>query len=65
MDYCDIETGDTPCPRSGAVAAVRWSSCEEIPHTQGQRNPRKMVGPGGAMKRYPMPKGNAEVPARW
>ena len=21
-----------------------WSSCEEIPHTQGQRNPSKMVG---------------------
>ena len=21
-----------------------WSSCEEIPHTQGKRNPSKMVG---------------------
>ena len=30
---------------TGAVAAQRWSSCEEIPHAQGQRrSPSKMVG---------------------
>ena len=28
----------------GAVAALCWSSREEIPHTQGKRNPSKMVG---------------------
>ena len=26
------------------MAALCWSSCEEIPHTQGKRNPSKMVG---------------------
>ena len=26
------------------MAAVCWSSCEEIPHVQGERNPNKMVG---------------------
>ena len=35
--------GPTPHPRSGA-AALCWSSCEEIPHAQGKRNPSKMVG---------------------
>ena len=34
----------TPCPRSEAVAALCWSSCEEITHVQGKRNPSKMVG---------------------
>ena len=36
--------GDTPCPGSGAAAALCWSSCEEIPHIQGKRNPSKMIG---------------------
>ena len=31
--------GDTPRPRLGAVAALCWSSPEEIPHAQGKRNP--------------------------
>ena len=26
------------------MAELCWSSCEEIPHTQGKRNPSKMVG---------------------
>ena len=26
------------------MAVWHWSSCEDIPHVQGQRNPRKMVG---------------------
>ena len=26
------------------MAALCWSSCEEIPHAQGKRNPSKMVG---------------------
>ena len=26
------------------MAALCWSSCEEIPHVQGKRNPSKMVG---------------------
>ena len=26
------------------MAALYWSSCEEIPHTQGKRNPSKTVG---------------------
>ena len=26
------------------VAVLCWSSCEEIPHAQGKRNPSKMVG---------------------
>ena len=26
------------------MAALHWSSCEEIPHTQGKRNPSKTVG---------------------
>ena len=25
-------------------AGAAWSSCEEIPHVQGKRNPSKMVG---------------------
>ena len=28
----------------GGVAALCWSSHEEIPHVQGKRNPSKMVG---------------------
>ena len=28
----------------GAVAALCWRSCEEIPGVQGKRNPGKMVG---------------------
>ena len=28
----------------GAVAALCWSSREEIPHAQGKRNPSKTVG---------------------
>ena len=36
--------GATPRPRSGAVAALCWSSREEIPHIQGKRKPSKMVG---------------------
>ena len=38
------QRGDTPCPRKGAVAALCWSSHEEIPHAQDKRNPNKMVG---------------------
>ena len=30
--------------RQGAMAALCWSSCEEIPHVQGKRNPSKTVG---------------------
>ena len=26
------------------MAALCWSTCEEIPHVQGKRNPSKMVG---------------------
>ena len=33
-----------PRPRKGAVAALCWSSCEEIPHVQRKINPSKMVG---------------------
>ena len=29
--------------RKELVAALCWSSCEEIPHTQGKRNPSKTV----------------------
>ena len=36
--------GDTPRPRSGAAAALCWSSREEIPYVQGKRNPSKRVG---------------------
>ena len=36
--------GATPHPRSGAAAALCWSSREEIPHVQGKRNTSKMVG---------------------
>ena len=36
--------GATPRPRSGEAAVLCWSSCEEIPHVQGKRNPSKMVG---------------------
>ena len=33
------------------AAAWRWSSHEEIPHIQGQRNPSKTVGTGMAVRR--------------
>ena len=36
--------GATPRPRSGALAALCWSSREGIPHVQGKRNPSKTVG---------------------
>ena len=36
--------GTTLRPRSGAAAALCWSSREEILHTQGKRNPSKTVG---------------------
>ena len=36
--------GDTPRPRSGAAAALCWSSREEIPHVRGKRNPSKTIG---------------------
>ena len=39
----DWPRGATPRPRSGTVAALCWSSCEEIPHVQGKRNPSKTV----------------------
>ena len=42
-----------------------WSSREEIPHVQGQRNPSKRVGAGVAVRRYPTSKGKEEAPARW
>ena len=35
--------GATPRPRSGAAAALCWSSHEEIPHVQGKRNSNKMI----------------------
>ena len=35
--------GTTPRSRSGGVAALCWSSCEEIPHVQGKRNPSKLI----------------------
>ena len=38
------QRGATPCPRSGAAAALSWSSHEDMPHVQGKRNPSKMVG---------------------
>ena len=36
--------GATPRPRSGAAAALCWSSLEEITHIQGTRKPGRMVG---------------------
>ena len=57
--------GDTPRPRSGVVAVLCWTGCEEIPHIHGQRNPSKMVGARAAVRRYPMSKGKGEAPARW
>ena len=56
--------GDTPRPRSGAVAALLWTSCVEIHHVQGQRNPSKMDGTETAVRRYPSSKGKGEVPER-
>ena len=37
-------TGDIPRPRSGAAAALCWSSRKEIHPIQHKRNPSKMVG---------------------
>ena len=45
--------GNTPHPRSGEVAVLRWTSRVEIPHVQGQRKPSKTVGTGVAVRRYP------------
>ena len=39
-----VARGATPHPRYRAAAALCWSSHEEIPHVQGKRNPRKMIG---------------------
>ena len=37
--------GDTPHPRSGVVPVLRWTSCMDILHVQGQRmSSSKMVG---------------------
>ena len=36
--------GATLCPRYGAVAALCWSSREEILHVQSKRKPSKTVG---------------------
>ena len=36
--------GATPLSRSGAAAALCWSSSEEIPDVQGKRIPSKTVG---------------------
>ena len=55
------QRGDTPHPRSGAVAALHWTGYKKIPHVQGQRNPSKMVGPGAVVRRYPMSKGKWEA----
>ena len=33
------------------MAGLCWSSCEEIPHTEGKRNPTKMVGVAGGHQR--------------
>ena len=57
--------GAIPAPRSGVAAALHWTSLEEIPQVQGQRNPSKTVGPGAAVRRYPLSKGKGEVPERW
>ena len=57
--------GDTPRPRSGVVAELRWTSLVEIHHVQGQRNPSKMVGTGAAVRRYPTSKGKGKAPERW
>ena len=39
-----VARGATPHPRYRAEAALCSSSHEEIPHVQGRRNPRKMIG---------------------
>lgn len=51
-----------PRPRSGVMAALHWTSHEDIPHVQGQRNPSKMLDAGTAVRRYPMSKGKGETP---
>ena len=38
------------------MAVLCWSSCEEIPHTQGKRNPSKMVGVARGHQRADTPK---------
>ena len=43
--------GAIPAPRSGVAAALHWTSLEEIPQVQGQRNPSKMVGTEGGHQR--------------
>ena len=45
--------GDTPHPRSGVVTVLCGTGRVEIPHVQVQRNPRKMVGAGEAVRRHP------------
>ena len=56
----------------GMVAAWWLSSCEEIPHIQGQRSPSKTVGTGAAavqhwgdFEKILNVKGKGEGPARW
>ena len=39
-----VRRGDLVQGKEGAAAALCWNSREEIPHVQGKRNPRKMVG---------------------
>ena len=40
-----------PSSKVRSRAALCWSSCEEIPHAQGKRNPSKMVGVARGHKR--------------
>ena len=56
--------GDTPCPRSGATASLRYTGRVEIPNVQGQRNPSKTVSAGSAVRRYPMHKDKRKGPGR-
>ena len=44
----------------GAVAALYWSSHEEIPHVQGKRNPSKMVGVARGHQRADMLKPHSQ-----
>ena len=53
--------GATPGPRSGALAAICWSSREEIPQVQGQGHWQRFAG--AAVKRYPRSKVR-ETPVR-
>ena len=45
-----------PSSKVRAVAVLCWSSREEIPHTQGKRNPSKMVGVAGPEGTTPHPR---------